>query len=159
MVSHDEKANATLLVGLGNPILGDDAAGWRVVERLQEEGLPEGVEAVCLAAGGLRLMETMLGYAHVVVVDAFDTPEHPAGTVFTCPIEAVPAPDAGHLNSSHDTSLPHALEMARRLGFPVPRRIDVVGIAARVTLRLSEELTPAIESAIPQAQETVRRLL
>ncbi len=159
MNTQTTQTHSTLVVGLGNPILGDDAAGWRVVEGLQVEGLPQGVETVCLAAGGLRLMEAMLGYAHVVIVDAFYTPERPEGTVFTCPMETIPAPDAGHLSSSHDTSLPHALEMARRLGFSVPRRIDVVGIAARVNLRLSDELTPAIASAIPQAKETVRRLL
>jgi Ni,Fe-hydrogenase maturation factor len=56
----------TLIVGLGNPILGDDGVGWKVLEqikqRYQEKGIPEPFETDFLAVGGLRLMERLVGY-------------------------------------------------------------------------------------------------
>ncbi|GAB4525109.1 MAG: hydrogenase maturation protease [Anaerolineales bacterium] len=149
----------TLLIGLGNPILGDDGVGWRVVEALQSEGLPPQVEAVCLAAGGLRLMEAMLGYAQVVIVDAFAAPGRPPGQVFSAPMSALPIPDGGHLTSSHDTSLPRALEMARHLGLPTPCRVAVVGIVVHPTLEFSEMLSPPVAAAIPKAKVMVRRYI
>jgi hydrogenase maturation protease len=50
----------TLVVGLGNPILGDDGVGWKVAEELQKSGiLPSDVDVICLALGGISLMEDL----------------------------------------------------------------------------------------------------
>ena len=63
----------TLIVGLGNPILGDDGIGWKVAEEMEKhltEGAP--VEVMCLSLGGISLMEHLIGYDHVILVDAFE---------------------------------------------------------------------------------------
>ena len=54
-----------LIVGLGNPILGDDGVGWHVAECIQQL-LPQ-IEVFCLSLGGLSLMEYLIeiGRAHV----------------------------------------------------------------------------------------------
>jgi len=52
----------TLIIGLGNPMLGDDGVGWRVAEKVCRE-LPadESVIVDCLSLGGISLMEHLIG--------------------------------------------------------------------------------------------------
>ena len=51
----------TLVVGLGNPILGDDGVGWRVIDELDGmEHAEASLQQACV--GGVSLMEIMVGY-------------------------------------------------------------------------------------------------
>jgi hydrogenase maturation protease len=56
----------TIIIGLGNPILGDDGVGWKVVEELGklDHSKSKSIEVDCLSVGGLTLMERMVGYHH-----------------------------------------------------------------------------------------------
>ena len=71
----------TLVLGLGNPLLGDDAVGLKVAALVRErlDGAP-GVDVLEEEAGGLRLMERMTGYDRAVLVDAAVTGGTP-GTI------------------------------------------------------------------------------
>src|SRR5512142_2116045 len=97
----------TLILGLGNPILGDDGVGWRVAEAVQllvaSRRPPVDVEFASL--GGLSLMERMLGYERVVLIDCMETGSAPVGTVRSMPLADLANPVAGHSASAHDTSL------------------------------------------------------
>jgi len=151
----------TLVIGLGNPILGDDGVGWRVVDELQTVLAAEGtaIETDCASLGGLSLMERMLGYQRVILVDSIETAEGAIGTVRVFPLEALLDPSAGHSASAHDTSLLTALEAARAMGAQVPSRVDVVAIKARPTYDFSEELSPPLARAVPVATQAVLDLL
>ena len=52
-----------LVIGLGNPILGDDGVGWRVVEEIARKtaNKPD-IEVDCVSLGGLSLMERITGF-------------------------------------------------------------------------------------------------
>jgi len=64
----------TLVIGLGNPILGDDGVGWKVAKELTTLIDPDtSVEIDCASLGGLSLMERMLGYQRVIVIDSMET--------------------------------------------------------------------------------------
>ena len=85
-LARHERANAstasTLIIGLGNPILGDDGAGWRVAQEVRSRlgGLhSEQVDIECLSVGGLGLMEHMIGYRRAIIVDAITTGEGSEG--------------------------------------------------------------------------------
>jgi hydrogenase maturation protease len=149
----------TLVLGLGNPLLGDDGVGWRVVEAVLREPPAAAVEFDWHAGGGLALMERLIGYERAVIVDALLTADGPAGSVRCCRLEDLPPLDAGHLVSAHETSLQVALEAGRRLGAALPKRIDVVGVAAQPVLEFCEQLSPAVAAAVPGAAARVRQLL
>ncbi|NIV31968.1 MAG: hydrogenase maturation protease, partial [Anaerolineae bacterium] len=51
----------TLIIGLGNPLRGDDGIGVRVVQMLADEALPESVEVVEGGTLGLGLVSLMEG--------------------------------------------------------------------------------------------------
>ncbi len=151
----------TLILGLGNPILGDDGVGWKVAEAVQTRlsTLHAPAEVDFASLGGLSLMERMLGYEHVILIDCIETGRVLPGTVRGFPLTALENPMAGHTASAHDASLLTALQAAQAAGAEVPLRVDVVAIEARVTYEFSEQLSPEIAAAVPVATEEVLRLL
>jgi hydrogenase maturation protease len=168
----------TLLVGLGNPILGDDGVGWRVVESVQEQLETDGrnrlpfrptdsktVEHLCpvefeyLSLGGLSLMENILGYDRVIIVDSMETGQNPIGSVLVFPLDALPDPMAGHSASIHDATLMTALRTAELLGADIPKKVDIVAIEAQNVYDFSEELSHPIAAAVPIAAQKVFELL
>jgi hydrogenase maturation protease len=157
----------TIVIGLGNPLLGDDGVGWRVadeVEKLLGAGWDPGepghaVEVQRLGVGGLRLMECLTGYDHAIVVDAAELPDRPLGEVRTCPLAELDDSAAGHIDSPHDASLLTALTLGRRLGASLPDRIDAVTIQVRLTDVFSEDLSTEVAAAVPVAVAAVMNLL
>ncbi|MGZ6266279.1 MAG: hydrogenase maturation protease [Candidatus Limnocylindrales bacterium] len=157
----------TIVIGLGNPLLGDDGVGWRVADEVESRlhtarqagrEIP-GVEIERLGVGGLRLMECLTGYDTAILVDAAEFPDRPCGEVRCCSFEDLADYAAGHLDSAHDASLRTALALGRRLGADLPERIETVTIQAQRTNEFSEDLSPAVLAAIPAAASAVVELL
>jgi hydrogenase maturation protease len=148
----------TLVLGLGNPLISDDAVGLRVVERLKPLLADRGdVEVAEDYWGGLRLMEQMIGFDRAIVVDAVQSGA-PPGTIHTLTPDGVPTQRSA---SAHDVNLATALEFGRRAGARLPEnaRIQIVAIEAADVLTFNERCTPAVEAAIPHAVEAVLRAL
>lgn len=154
----------TLVVGLGNPILGDDGVGWRIAESVLDQ-LSDGtidskkIDVECLAVGGLSLMENLIGYERVILVDALTTGQAPEGSVFTFPLDDLPNRAIGHLSSAHDTTIQNALQVGRSMGAVLPREITVVAVEAVNIYEFSEELTPPVAAAVDLAVKKVLELL
>jgi hydrogenase maturation protease len=153
----------TLIIGLGNPILGDDGVGWRAVEAFCDlygsRLTGQSIEIDFLAVGGLSLMERMVGYDTAILVDAALTGNHPIGFVSCSPLEQLHKVTQGHLSSAHDTTLQNALAVGRKMGAALPDEIWVITIEAENTYEFSELLSPPVERAIPQVAEIVNLLL
>jgi hydrogenase maturation protease len=152
----------TLVIGLGNPILGDDGVGWRVVEDIARKTAnnPD-IEVDCVALGGLSLMERLTGFEHVILVDSFCTGEKPIGTVSLFQLTELPDLSSGHTTAVHDTSLRTALSVGRSMSIPLPRDEDVliVAIEAENVYDFSETLSSPVEAAVPQAVVAVLQLI
>ena len=157
----------TLVVGLGNPILGDDGVGWQVAESVRRQltsspTFPSGetreVDVACLSLGGISLMEHLIGYECVVLIDAVFSAEEP-GSITVSKLEDLPNYSAFHIASAHDTSLQNAIRLGRDLGAKLPEDVTVVGICARHVYDFSEELSPPIAAAVPKATRIVVELV
>jgi len=149
----------TLLIGLGNPILGDDGVGWKVVENVRCQIDPEmRVDVDCLSLGGISLMEHLIDYQRAILVDAFISDEN-IGSVLVYKLNEIPNYSAYHITSMHDTSLQNAIELGKSMGAVLPDDIVVVGIAIRHIVDFSEELSPPVAGAIPQVAKIVLDLL
>ena len=150
----------TLIIGLGNPILGDDGVGWKVANQLTTIIDPDfSVDIDCASLGGLSLMERMLGYQRVIVIDLMETGQSPEGRVKVFPLAALENPYAGHSASAHDASLMTALQAAQSIGAEIPVRVDVVAIEAKKVYDFADNLSPEIEKAVAVATEEVLKLL
>jgi hydrogenase maturation protease len=169
----------TLIIGLGNPILGDDGVGWVVAEQVRaalsnrqsSPQLPsppgrgaggEGiVEVDCASLGGLSLMERLTGAERVILIDSIFTGEKAVGTVSQFSLDALPDLTAGHSGSAHDTSLRNALNVGRSMHIPLPEdgNVIIVAIEAERVYDFSQELSPAVAGAVPQAVRMVLDLI
>jgi hydrogenase maturation protease len=145
----------TLVVGIGNPILGDDGVGWVVAEEVKKLLPPDSsVDVDCLSLGGISLMERLIGYERAILIDALESDEKP-GSIRVSELDSVPDYSAFHISSAHDTSLQNAMKLGRGLGVELPEEVIVVGIAAGHVYDFSEELSPPVEAAIPKATQIV----
>ncbi|NWG15049.1 MAG: hydrogenase maturation protease [Chloroflexi bacterium] len=147
-----------LVVGLGNPLLGDDGVGWQVAELVRREAGPA-VEVACLAVGGLRLMERLIGCHQAIIIDALPTGRQPPGTIYVFPAADLREPIAGHCSAVHDTTLLTALRLGRALALALPDEILIVGIEAEPNFDFTETLTPPVAAAVPLAARLVMELL
>jgi hydrogenase maturation protease len=164
-----------LIIGLGNPILGDDGIGWRVAQAVETAILTEdtarnrvfpqdsvftsgpAIEVDCFALGGLSLMERLIGYERAIIIDAVQTADGIPGQVYDLSLEDLPDLSTGHLTAAHDTSLQTALRLGRLMEARLPTEIRVVGVEAARVYDFSEALTPAVEASIPEAAHLVMR--
>lgn len=149
----------TLVVGLGNPILGDDGVGWKVAEEVCKN-LPDDlrVDVECLSLGGISLMEHLIGYDRVVIVDAFETDTMP-GSISVLKLGQLPNYSAYHITSVHDTSLQKAMELGREMGAHLPEDVMIVGIATERIHEFSEDLSRPVARMVPCVVKIVLDLL
>jgi hydrogenase maturation protease len=144
----------TLVVGLGNPILGDDGVGWRVIDEL--DGLDHAEASLQQACvGGVSLMELLVGYRRAIIVDAIIDPAQAPGSVWCRPLSAVETRVASHLDSTHDAPLPAAIEAGRAMGAVLPSDIEVVGIVIERGDVFGEQLSDSVAAAVPVAAALV----
>jgi hydrogenase maturation protease len=150
----------TILIGLGNPILGDDGVGWQITQRIQHRSdFPSEIDVEYLSLGGISLMESLVGYERAIIIDTIITGNFPIGRVSCFPIEELPINATGHSFSTHDTSLQNALRVGKDLGLQLPGQIILVTVEAQHVYDFSEQLSPEVEAAIPNAVQMVIDLL
>ena len=148
----------TLIIGLGNPLLRDDSIGLRVAQelRVQLADQPE-IEIREDYWGGLRLMESMIGYDRVIIVDGIQTEKEP-GTIHLLSANDIPTQRSA---SAHDVNLPTALEFGRRAGaqLPLENEIILIGIEVADVQTFDETLSPELERTLPYAVEVVLSIM
>jgi hydrogenase maturation protease len=152
----------TIVVGLGNPLLGDDGVGWKVAEEVKQRlGENSNVVVECYSLSGLSLMEQMIGYGRAILIDSLNTGRHDQGEVVTFTLDTLEDLTYGHSASAHDASLKTALKVGRNMDevLPADKDIYVVAIEAQHVYDFKEELTPAVEASVPVAIEIVLELL
>jgi hydrogenase maturation protease len=62
--------NKTLVLGLGNVIMGDEGVGVHVVRAVEKHALPAGVECLDGGTGGFILLEPLQGADRIILIDA-----------------------------------------------------------------------------------------
>jgi hydrogenase maturation protease len=149
----------TIVIGLGNPILGDDGVGWVVAKEVMNHLSPDLDVAVDrLSLGGISLMERLIGYDRAILIDALVS-EHEPGSVIVSRLEELPDNSAFHLTSTHDMSLQNAIKLGRQMGAKLPQDVTVVGISAKHIYDFGEELSLPVQEAVPKAANLVWEML
>jgi len=146
---------STLVLGIGNPILSDDGVGIHVARMLGDMDLPD-VTVDELYASGLELLDAVLGYDRVVIVDAIKTGKVQPGECIILQEEDFVR--TVHGSSPHGINVATALAMGRKLcPKRMPREIVFVAIEAEDLVNVSEELTERVASALPRVLEKIKK--
>lgn len=128
-----------VVVGVGNGMRGDDAAGLAVIDAL----VAAGCHRRLVRSDGNPTQLLGFDAADVVVVDAVAGGK--AGAVHRWDARAGPLP-AGRLRSTHAVGLGAAVELGRALG-TLPERLTVIGITGG-DFSLGAPLTPEVEQSV-----------
>ncbi|HVO69067.1 MAG TPA: hydrogenase maturation protease [Aggregatilineaceae bacterium] len=137
----------TLILGVGNPLLGDDAVGVLAVQQLQERtDLPPDVTVVDGGTDGLGLVPLIESYRRVILVDAVQMGLS-AGTIRRFTWQEARFVGHGQGLSLHQSDLTDAMALAEALHC-LPQEVVVYGIQPH-TVDLDRPLSTAVERALP----------
>ena len=143
----------TLVLGLGNLILSDDGAGIRVAQEVGKQLNDPQITVSETSAAGLSLLDSIVGYDKVIIIDAIQTKKGQAGQIYRMGPEDFSF--AKHFSSPHQTNLVTALELGKMLHLVMPQKITIFAVEAKDIASFSEKCTPEVERAIPEAIKMV----
>jgi hydrogenase maturation protease len=165
-------APKSVIVGLGNPILSDDAVGIVVAHRVYESLNPTvcqtatncdaNVDFIEAGVGGFELVEMLYGYDKAVIVDAMQTDRASPGEFFLVDLLTAAPPEipavcqtATNCAMTHHVGLIEGLELARRLNMRVPGSVRVYGIEVEDITTFGTSMTDAVAAAVPRMVEHI----
>jgi hydrogenase maturation protease len=142
-----------LVLGIGNPILSDDGAGIRVAQEVGNQLDDPQVTVAETSEAGLRLLDSIMGYDKVIIIDAVQTEKGQAGQIYRMGPEDFSF--AKHLSSPHQINLVTALELGNALDLAMPQKITIFAVEAKDITTFSEKCTTEVEQAIPKLVKMV----
>ncbi len=142
-----------LVLGFGNPILSDDGVGIRVAHGVANQVRSPQITVSDTNVAGLGLLDSIIGYDKVIIVDAIQTEKGRAGEIYRMGTEDFSR--TKHFSSPHQINLATALELGRMLNLEMPEEITVFAVEAEDITSFSEKCTPEVEEAIPEAVKMV----
>lgn len=144
----------TLILGIGNVLLGDEGIGVHCIKYLEKQKLPTNVHLLDGGTGGFHLLEYFQKYSRIIMIDA-TMDGNPPGTIKI--ISPKFSNEFPNVLSSHDIGLKDLLETATLLGTFPQIILITVSISEIQTMNLS--LSKEVESAIPSIIEKINELL
>ena len=144
----------TLVLGIGNDILGDDGVGIHIARETARRISSVGVTVEETGAGGLSLLERIRGYDRLIIADAILTEKTEAGKIHRLTLK-----DLAKTNGSitpHDAALRTTLEIGNSL-FPgeMPKDVIVFAVETHSVEDIGSEMTPAVKAAVPEAVKMI----
>jgi hydrogenase maturation protease len=134
-----------LVVGLGNPLAGDDSVGIELVRLLRGQSNLD-CELLELTQPGLNLLQLCERKDWILFVDGVSSGA-PAGTIYLIPLPSAEVETKSMAAlSSHGFGLPEVLDLCRALDRPTPA-LMLLGIEMG-TVKLGDSRSPEVESAM-----------
>ncbi|HET9708521.1 MAG TPA: HyaD/HybD family hydrogenase maturation endopeptidase [Gemmatimonadales bacterium] len=115
----------TVVIGLGNPLVGDDGLGLAALEQLRSRGTARDVELVDGGTWGLSLLPVIESAARVLLLDAIDAGGSP-GTLHILRRADLPRYLATRI-SPHEVDLQDVLALAELRG-TLPHETVAIGL-------------------------------
>jgi len=141
----------TLVLGIGNPFLGDDGIGIHIAKELAREIEDKNIDIEDAGTDGLNLLELIAGYDRLIVIDAIMTEEGEAGEVYRLKPEDL-AGTVQPTASPHHANLASTVELGKKL-LPeqMPGEVVIFAVGIHEVTGFTEEMTRKVEDAVPVA--------
>lgn len=143
---------ATAIIGLGNPLRGDDGVGVCLLPSLRKQTLPPNVKVIDGGTQGLNLVNLIEGWQRVILIDAAEIGKSPGQFIRFRLEEADLSENKQHL-SIHSAGLSEALLLAQALKI-LPPEVIIFGVQP-ADIEWKTELSPAVEACIPHLIEVI----
>ncbi len=144
----------SLLIGIGNPYLGDDKLGIEVVKRAKKEGCPWDIEI--LYNIGFDLLDKIIGYEEVIIIDACKYGIDP-GTILKLNKKDLLKQRVSSINT-HGLTLSEILELGEAL-YPelMPSGVEVILIEAKDISDFSYKCSYEVETSISKVLDYLKK--
>lgn len=142
-----------LVLGIGNPMMGDDGVGIRVVELLADRQLPSNVSVQTIGLPGWGLPSWFEGHKNVILVDAVQMGEKPGTWKRFVPEQLQMELEVGSL-SLHSSDLACGLALSQALNL-LPDHLLIYGIEPE-DLSIGAPLSPAVVAILPDVIDSIR---
>ena len=144
----------TLVLGIGNDILGDDGVGIHIAREAARRINAADVTVEETGAAGLSLLERIRGYDRLIIADAILTENTEVGKIHRLTLK-----DLAKTNGSitpHDAALRTTLEIGNSL-FPgeMPQDVIVFAVQTHNVEIISSDMTPAVRAAVPKVVKMI----
>jgi hydrogenase maturation protease len=149
----------SLVLGIGNTIMGDDGVGIYVARMVKDSTQSRAdLQVKELGVSGFKLVEEILGYDEVMIVDSYASGDTDAGQIREFGPEDFE--DTLHASSPHGANFATALELYRSLRPDrIPRKIRIFTVNIHPTDTFGDSLSdPIREAALKLAEMIVREL-
>jgi hydrogenase maturation protease len=141
----------SLVLGLGNELIADDGIGIFAARNLKSQ-LRNEADVVESSLSGLALLDLLVGYDRVVILDAICSGHHPPGTIIQLTMDdlsSVVAP------TPHFAGLPELFALAKRLELDFPEELVIFAVEVEDPLTIGGSLSPAVREALPCLMDRV----
>ena len=138
-----------LVLGLGNDMLSDDAAGLRIARRVRV--MCAGWRDIAVRETpemGLSLLDEIVGCETLLLVDAIVTGGTPVGYLHEYAPATLPTSRTG---TPHFLGVMETLGVGERLGYAMPHRLRIFALEVAEPFAIGTELTPKVAAAIDPA--------
>lgn len=143
-----------LIIGLGNPLAGDDGLGPTVVRILQQSPLPKGVKAMEGGSDALALLPVLEQVEQVLIVDVIQSGGRP-GTFYRIPLQRLSEQRRGF--SQHEISLLTLYQLPfSKWHFSLPDGVLFAVEVGEIEL-FTEGLSRTLQERIPALVEQIRQ--
>ena len=150
--AQDARTVATLILGLGNALRADDGVGPAVIDWLDQQVLPPGVEVIDGGTAGLDIVPTLMGHEQAFIVDAANVGRTPGEWVRFTP-DVVRLKDNDAVLSLHSAGLAEALALGAALNV-LPQTIIIYGVQPQ-NLDWSAELSAEVQAAVAEVGQAI----
>jgi hydrogenase maturation protease len=144
----------TLILGIGNLLMGDEGVGIHAVRRMEGDSFSPNVTLVDGGTGGFHLLSYLQEYDPIVMIDA-TMDGKPAGTITL--LRPHFASDFPHTLSAHDVGLRDLVESASLL-HPLPQ-IYLITVSIDSIQNMQMELSNHVAQSIPLVAALTRQVL
>jgi hydrogenase maturation protease len=144
----------TLIMGLGNALLGDEGFGLHVIRRIKDYRLPDNVKLLEGGVGGFDLLGHLEGVSHLIVIDVMvmDAPPGELRMYRQGPELAEPGKV---MLSFHQVGILDLMQMWSLIGIE-PETYFLV--TRPLKMDVSMELSPPLQIAANRAAEIVKEM-
>ena len=148
-----DKSESTLILGIGNYLMGDEGVGVQLIQEMTRRDLPENIDILDGGTGGFLLLGCFEAYGRIIFVDAtMDGKEE--GTISL--IQPKFAADFPSALSVHDVGLKDMIESVYLMDSKPEMFLFTISIKEMKPMTL--ELSPNVKKAIPETIEQIMEL-
>ena len=143
----------TVILGLGNPILTDDAVGIKIAQKLKEENSK--LEVIETSEAGIALLDLITGYDKLIIIDSIKNEQGKPGELYELGLEDLkPAKD---FPSSHGIGIATAFELGKGLGYKMPKFVSIYAVGIKDNTTFGEKCTEEVEQRMPSIVKQIMR--